>query len=142
MPAITSGAAAPVTGGRAACCGETAALLAAVLKAFGRAAPIDDVRVAASYCIDPKSLMPLLSCEERLAWCSVVGSEVLSPRPFNAPAWQRAVTGFRGRGRMVEDLENDTWAPAPSLDAIDTSGWPDRRARFVLRVMARGGEQG
>ena len=122
--------------------GETAALLAAVLKAFGRAAPIDNVRAAARYCLDPKSLMPLLSRKERLAWCSIVGTEVLSTRPFNAPAWQRAVTGFRGRGRMVEDLENDTWAPATSLDAIDTSGWADCRARFVVRVMARGGGQG
>jgi hypothetical protein len=43
----------------------------------------------------------------------------------------------RGNGHLIEDSQQGTWASGAGLDAFNTAGWPDGRARMVLDVLAR-----
>jgi hypothetical protein len=38
---------------------------------------------------------------------------------------------------MVVNLQQNTWALGTGTDAIDTSGWPEGRAGFVVNVLRR-----
>ena len=38
---------------------------------------------------------------------------------------------------MLEELQQNTWALGTGTDAIDTNGWPDGRAGFVVNVLRR-----
>ena len=51
--------------------------------------------------------------------------------------WGAALSGLRGRGRLVENLDQNTWALGVGTDAIDTTGWPEGRAGFVVNALRR-----
>ena len=121
-------------------------VLAAVLKAVGGPAPIHRVRLAAVLAGAPGLLTPSLPARTAADWRRVIGdaAEPLPPgvarlqRP--AYAWGAAVRQLRVSGDLLEDLDAKTWAPGPVLESIDTAGWPDGRAGFVLEVLRGRGD--
>jgi len=52
-------------------------------------------------------------------------------------AWGAAVRNLRGNGHLIDNVQVGTWAPGAGLDAFNTAGWPDGRARMVLDVLTR-----
>ena len=128
--------------------GDEAAVLAAILKAAGGPVPIRRVRLAAVLTMEPRLLTPSLPAEEAAHWRRLVGPDAeplptgvawLQPRADHA--WGQAVRQLRGNGYLVEDLDSQTWAPGPGLDAIHTIGWPDGRASVVMRALQRRGDE-
>jgi hypothetical protein len=122
--------------------GDTGAILAAILKAMQGPMPIRSVRLATALTVEPRLATPLLPHASALQWRRLVGTES-DPLPssvatftarINAP-WGTAVRNHRGNGRLTEDTNSGTWAPGLGLEAIDTSGWPDGRAKFVLDLL-------
>lgn len=124
--------------------GDVGATVTAILKVMVGAKPIRNVRLMAAFVLEPRLLVPLLSKSDASDWRRLVGSEA-DPLPANVTAfanrvnagWGAAIQNHRGNGRLIEDPKNNTWAAGPGLDAIDTSGWPERRARFVLDVLTK-----
>ena len=123
---------------------EEAAVLAAVLKAFGAPAPAREVRLAALLAMKPRLLTPSLSAEEAALWQRLIGAEaeplaagVTQLQPPADHAWGNAVRELQGRGRLVENLATQTWAPGQGLDAIYTEGWPDGRVGMILSLLRR-----
>ncbi len=122
--------------------GDIGAALTAILKAMDGPRPIREVRVAAALVLEPRLLTPLLPDDRAAQWRRLVGSEA-DPLAANVTAfatrinaaWGAAVRNHRGNGRLVEDSEKGTWAPGSGLEAIDTTGWPDGRAAFVLEAL-------
>jgi hypothetical protein len=122
--------------------GDTGAALAAILKAMDGPRSIRDVRLVTALMLEPRLLVPLLPDDKALEWRRLVGSEADplqgNVTPFatriNA-AWGSAVQNHRGNGRLVEDLHSGTWAPGAGLEAVETAGWPDGRAGFVLETL-------
>ncbi|CUA90575.1 Methyltransferase domain [Chelatococcus sambhunathii] len=122
--------------------GETGAVLTAILKAMGGPHPIRQVRLAAALVLEPRLLTPLLSDDRAAQWRRLVGSEA-DPLAANVAAftirvnaaWGAAVRNHRGNGRLIEDSQMGTWTPGSGLEAIDTTGWPDGRAAFVLEAL-------
>ncbi len=141
--AITS----PTSGWRlgasdASCAGDAGAMLAAILKAMAGPMPARQVRLAATFGLEPRLLLPHLGPNQAAEWQRLIGAEA-APLTGNAASfapradrtWGSAVTAHRGNGRLVENLTAGTWAPGPGLDAIDTAGWPDGRAGMLMRVL-------
>ncbi|TIL60520.1 MAG: type II DNA modification enzyme [Mesorhizobium sp.] len=122
--------------------GDIGAALAAILKAIGAPIPSGDVRLAAALILEPRLFVPLLTDAQATEWRRLVGAEadpltgnVAAFATRNNAAWGAAVRNHRGNGRLIENLDDGTWAPGPGLDAIDTSSWPDGRAGFVLEAL-------
>ena len=122
---------------------EEAAVLAAVLKAFGAPAAAREVRLAALLAMKPRLLTPSLTASEASLWRRLIGAEaeplaagVTQLQPPDH-AWGSAVRELRGRGRLVENLATQTWAPGQGLDAIYTEGWPDGRVGMILNLLRR-----
>jgi hypothetical protein len=122
--------------------GDTGAVLTAILKAMVGQHPIRQVRLAAALVLEPRLLTPLLSDDRAAQWRRLVGSEA-DPLAANVAAfttrvnvaWGAAVRNHRGNGRLIDDSQEGTWTPGPGLEAIDTTGWPDGRAAFVLAAL-------
>jgi hypothetical protein len=121
--------------------GEIQVAILAVLKANG--APMDrrQARLAALLCLEPHLLGPMLDRTEKTQWARVVGNDAKKAASASIDAtsqdWGAALTGLRGRGRLLEDLQQNTWALGIGTDAINTSGWPEGRAGFVLNMLRR-----
>jgi hypothetical protein len=121
--------------------GEIQAAIVAVLKANG--APMDrrQARLASLLCLEPHLLASMLDKTESAQWARLVGNEAKKAASAFIDAtsqeWGAALTGLRGRERVVEDLQQNTWALGTGADAIDTSGWPEGRAGFVVNVLRR-----
>ncbi|MFZ5676727.1 MAG: Eco57I restriction-modification methylase domain-containing protein [Pseudomonadota bacterium] len=123
---------------------ETGALLAALLKAMNHTLPARQVRLAAALALEPRLLLPHLGEHEEATWRRLVGSEV-DPLPDSVAqfvartdqAWGDAIRNLRGNGHLIEDSQAGTWASGTGLDAFNTAGWPDGRARMVLDVLPR-----
>ena len=122
--------------------GDIGAVLTALLKALDGPKPIRNVRLAAALVLEPRLLVPLLPKVEASEWRRLVGSEA-DPLPGNVAAfatrinasWGAVVRNHRGNGRLIEDLGSNTWTPGSGLEAVDTRGWPDGRAGFVLDAL-------
>lgn len=122
--------------------GDAGAMLAAILKAMAGPMPARQVRLAATFALEPRLLLPHLTPNQAAEWQRLIGAEA-APLTGNAASfapradrtWGSAVTAHRGNGRLVEDTATGTWAPGPGLDAIDTAGWPDGRAGMLMRVL-------
>jgi hypothetical protein len=121
--------------------GEIQASILAVLKAYG--APLDrrQARLAALLCLEPHLLAPQLDKAEKAHWARVVGTDAEKAATASIDAttqeWGAALTGLRGRERLIENLQQNTWASGTGIDAIDTRGWADGRAGFVVNVLRR-----
>jgi hypothetical protein len=122
--------------------GDIGAVLTALLKALDGPKPIRNVRLAAVLVLEPRLLIPLLPKVEASEWRRLVGSEA-DPLPGNVAAfatrinaaWGAVVRNHRGNGRLIEDLGSNTWTSGSGLEAVDTRGWPDGRAGFVLDTL-------
>ncbi|MGH7194517.1 MAG: Eco57I restriction-modification methylase domain-containing protein, partial [Candidatus Saccharimonadales bacterium] len=119
--------------------GDTGAALAAILKAMKGPMSIRSVRLAAALVLEPRLAVPLIPDTTASQWRRLVGAEA-EPLPGSVATfaarinavWGAAVRNHRGNDRLLEDLSSGTWAPGSGLEAIDTTGWPDGRARFVV----------
>jgi hypothetical protein len=122
--------------------GDVGAMLAAILKTIAGPMPARQVRLAATFGLEPRLLLPHLDPHQAAEWQRLIGAEA-APLTSNAASfapradrtWGSAVTAHRGNGRLVENLAAGTWAPGSGLDAIDTTGWPDGRAGMLMRVL-------
>ncbi|MFC3727162.1 N-6 DNA methylase [Neoaquamicrobium sediminum] len=122
--------------------GDTGAVLAAILKTIAGPKPIPEIRLAAAFVLEPRLLTPLLPSAKVAEWRRLVGTEadplagnVATFVARNNTAWGAALRNHRGNGRLVENLNDATWAPGAGLEVIDTSGWPDGRAVFVFGAL-------
>ena len=117
--------------------------LAAILKKLQGPTPADRVRLAALYALRPDYLTHQLSGGKRDEWLRFVGNSarvseaanVISFAPRANSEWRDAYTQLRGMRALIEDSENDTWAPGASAQDFMTEGWPDGRAGFVLNAL-------
>ncbi|MCL4744330.1 MAG: N-6 DNA methylase [Burkholderiaceae bacterium] len=123
---------------------ESGAVLGAILKAMAGAMPARQVRLTATLALQPRLLRPFLTADEATTWRRLVGPEAdVLPQgtstviPRVDGAWGAAVRTLRTNGSLVEETRRATWAPGANLDALETAGWPDGRARFVLAVVER-----
>lgn len=122
--------------------GDTGAALAAILKTMDGPRPIRDVRLIVALVLEPRLIVPLLPQDKVSEWRRLVGSEA-QPLAGNVAAfatrinatWGSAVQNHRGNGRLIENLQSGTWAPGAGLETIETGGWPDGRAGFVLEAL-------
>jgi hypothetical protein len=121
-------------------------ILAAVLKSQGGPASTKEVRLASALALEPRLLTPSLDAAAAAEWLRLVGQDA-APLPSGvhafAPqantAWGAAVKQLRGTGRLIEDAQNNTWSAGPGLESIDTTTWPDGRARFVWGALRQRG---
>ena len=62
-------------------------------------------------------------------------ANVVSFAPRANSEWRDAYTQLRGMGALLEDSDNNTWAPGAAIQDLMTEGWPDGRAGFVLNAL-------
>ena len=121
--------------------GEISTAILAVLKANGGPMDRRQARLASLLCLEPHLLAPMLDKAEKAQWTRVVGSDAEKAASASIDAtvqeWGAALTGLRGRERVFEDLQQNTWALGTGTEGIDTSGWPEGRAGFVVNVLRR-----
>jgi hypothetical protein len=119
--------------------GEIQAAIVAVLAANGSPMDRRQARLAALLCLEPHLLVSMLDETETAEWIRVVGDDAkkVESASFDATAqeWGAALAGLRGRGRLLEDLQQGTWALGSGTGAIDMHGWPEGRAGFVVNVL-------
>lgn len=113
--------------------------LAAVLKAFAASAPTQHVRLAALLCAEPRLFVGLAAQPVEAQWQRLIGDQavalpagVSALTPASRSSFGLAVKAMRARGELVEDMIMDTWGPGEGLQAYDTDGWPDGRARWLV----------
>jgi len=120
----------------------------AVLRACGKPVPEQEARLAALFCLQPRLFTAVLPAAEAEQWSRLVGDEarslpeqVLSFQPAINSHWGRAIKGMRARGDLVEaGTGNDiTWALGAGAASIETAGWPDGRAGFVVAYLRANG---
>lgn len=124
--------------------GETGAMLVALLKSLSGPTPSRQLRLAAVLALEPRLLHTHLDRAQSAEWKRLIGDEA-EPLPqgavtFVAPQdqhWGAALRGLRTSGALIEDLKAGTWAPGKGLDKIETDGWPDGRAGFVLDILRK-----
>lgn len=121
----------------------TVTQLAALIHKLPGAVPINRVRLAALFALEPRYLTRRLSGQHRDTWLRLVGPSAEIPRGANVIAfaskininWGKAVTQLRGMGEIIEDVEAQTWAPGASASKYAIDSWADGRAGFVLRAL-------
>jgi len=126
--------------------GETGATLVALLKVLSAPTPTRQVRLAAILALEPRLLVSHLDRGQSVEWKRLIGDEA-EPLPQGAVQfippqdqhWGAAVRGLRTSGALLEDLKAGTWAPGQGLETIETVGWPDARAVFVLDILRKAG---
>ncbi len=115
--------------------------LTAVLRAWGEPMPERAARLAVLLCQQPRLFTAVLPAAEATQWSRLVGDEarplptqVLSFRPAINSHWGRSIKGMRVRDDLVEAGLGDgiTWALGAGAASIETAGWPDGRAGFVV----------
>lgn len=120
------------------------AQLTAVLKAWNKPMPQDTARLATLLCLQPRLLTAALPADHAAQWRRLVGdaaaplpAQVVTLQPaFNTP-WRNAISKMRARGDLVETGSGaqGTWALGPDAARIDTAGWPDGRAGWVVHYL-------
>ncbi len=128
----------------------TAAQLIAVLKAWGQPMPQDQVRLTVLLCLQPRLFTAALPAHDASLWRRLVGAEA-EPLPasvaalqpaVNAP-WGRALGSLRARGDVVASGSGpqDTWTLGPGAEGVETAGWPDGRAAWVVAYLRAHGTE-
>ena len=120
------------------------AMLVAVLKAWGGTMPQTQARLAAVLCLQPRQMAAVLSAEQATQWQRLVGpaadplpTQVVRLQPATDSAWRTALLGMRARGDLVEAGSGPqaTWALGRGADQIETAGWPEGRAGWVVAYL-------
>jgi hypothetical protein len=117
--------------------------LAALIHKLPGAVPINRVRLAGLFALEPRYLTRRLSGEKRATWLRLVGLAAEVPKASNVIAfapkidinWGKAITQLRGMGEIIEDVEAQTWAPGASASKYAIDSWADGRAGFVLGAL-------
>lgn len=118
--------------------------IVAVLRAWGKPVPEREARLAVLFCLQPRLFTAVLPTAEAKQWSRLIGEEamplpaqVLSFQPAINSYWGRALKGMRARGDLVEvGTGNDiTWALGAGATSVETAGWPDGRAGFVVAYL-------
>lgn len=124
--------------------GDVLVALAAVLKAAKGPRPMADVRMATLLALEPRLLTPFLTPDEAKHWLRLIGGDakplppgVMQMFPIDTKAWASALGQLRATNRIVEDLNDQTWAPGENLKSLETYGWPDGRAVMAVGVAER-----
>lgn len=128
----------------------TAAQLIAVLKAWGQPMPQDQARLTVLLCLQPRLFTAALPPHDASLWRRLVGAEA-GPLPasvaalqpaVNAP-WGRALGSLRARGDVVASGSGpqDTWFLGPGAEGVETAGWPDGRAAWVVAYLRAHGTE-
>lgn len=120
------------------------AQLTAVLKAWNKPMPQDTARLATLLCLQPRLLTAALPAYHAAQWRRLVGdaaaplpAQVVTLQPaFNTP-WRNAISKMRARGDLVETGSGSqgTWALGPDAARVNTAGWPDGRAGWVVHYL-------
>lgn len=120
------------------------AQLTAVLKAWNKPMPQDTARLATLLCLQPRLLTAALPADHAAQWSRLVGdaaaplpAQVVTLQPaFNTP-WRNAISKMRAREDLVESGSGvrGTWALGPDAGRVDTTGWPDGRAGWVVHYL-------
>lgn len=126
------------------------AMLVAVLQAWGGPMPQMQARLVAVLCLQPRQMTAVLPAEQAASWQRLVGpvadplpTQVVRLRPATDGAWRKALLGMRARGDLVEQGSGPqaTWALGSGAGQIETAGWPQGRAGWVVAYLrARGAE--
>lgn len=126
------------------------AMLVAVLKAWRGPMPQMQARLAAVLCLQPRQMTAALPAEQAAQWQRLVGpaaeplpTQVARLQPAIDGAWRKALLGMRARGDLVEEGSGPqaTWALGLGAGQIETAGWPQGRAGWVVAYLrARGAE--
>ena len=126
------------------------AMLVAVLKTWCSPMPQMQARLAAVLCLQPRQMTAALPAEQAAPWQRLVGStadplptQVARLQPATDSAWRKALVGMRARGDLVEEGSGPqaTWALGPGAGQIETAGWPEGRAGWVVaHLRAHGAE--
>ena len=119
----------------------SAVLLVAVLKAWGRPMPQVQARLATLLCQQPRLFTAVLPVDQGAQWRRLVGiaaeplpAQVASVQPAINSQWRRALAGMRARGDLIESGSGQqaTWVLGAGAVQIQTAGWPDGRAAWVV----------
>lgn len=120
------------------------AQLTAVLKAWNKPMPQDTARLATLLCLQPRLLTAALPADHAAQWSRLVGdaaaplpAQVVTLQPaFNTP-WRNAISKMRAREDLVESGSGaqGTWALGPGAARVNTAGWPDGRAGWVVHYL-------
>lgn len=120
------------------------AQLTAVLKAWSKPMPQEQARLATLLCLQPRLLTAALPAEHAAQWRRLVGdaatplpAQVVTLQPaFNTP-WRSAISKMRARGDLIESGAGPQgiWALGPDAARVDTVGWPDGRAGWVVHYL-------
>lgn len=120
---------------------STTVCLTAVLRAWGQPMQERAARLAALLCQQPHLFSAVLPAAQARQWSRLVGDDA-KPLPANVPRiqsatnshWGQAVNRMRARGDLIEASRGAdvTWALGSGTETIDTSGWPDGRAGFIV----------
>ena len=118
--------------------------LTAVLRAWRGPMLEREARLAALLCQQPRLFSTVLPAAEATQWSRLVGDEarplstqVRSFRPAINSHWGRAIKAMRARDDLLEAGLGDgiTWALGAGAASIETAGWPDGRAGFVVAYL-------
>lgn len=126
---------------------EMQALLVGLLRKMDGPLPMNEVRQAALWAIEPHLLLAHLKKSDAAQWQRLIGDEAkpkLGVSTFVPRAnvmWGSAVSLLRGNECLIEDLKAGTWTPGQGLNHPDlpSGGWIEGRAGFVLEVLMRVG---
>lgn len=119
-------------------------LLTAVLKAWGTSMPQMQARLATLLCQQPRLFTAVLPADQAAQWRRLVGvaadplpAQVSSFQPPTNNHWRRALVGMRARGDLIESAIGlqETWALGPGTVHIETAGWPEGRAGWVVAYL-------
>lgn len=122
----------------------TAALLVAVLRAWGQPIPQAQARLAAVLCQQPRLFTAILPADQAAHWRRLVGAaadalptQVAIFQPATNNHWRKALAGMRARGDLVESGTGSlgTWALGAGAEHIETAGWPEGRAGWVVAYL-------
>lgn len=125
-------------------------MLVAVLKAWGGPMPQMQARLAAVLCLQPRQMAVALPADPAAQWQRLVGpaadplpTQVARLQPATDSGWRKALRGMRARGDLVEEGSGPqaTWVLGSGAGQIETAGWPEGRAGWVVAyVRAHGAE--
>jgi len=114
----------------------------AVLRAYGKPLWERHARLAAGCCVEPFWLLPLLTDNEMDWWvlcCRGLGVRQTQWLFTHTDEWCKALWGLQQRGELIEHTVQLEWTLGEAAAGVDTTGWPDDRAAFVLQVLGRAG---
>lgn len=125
-------------------------LLTAVLRVWGTPMPQMQARLATSLCQQPRFFTSVLPADQAAQWRRLVGSEadplpaqVSSLQPPTNNHWRRALVGMRTRGDLIESGigPEETWTLGSGAAHIETPGWPEGRAGWVVAYLQAHGAE-